>query len=411
MALFDFLKKKEAPATSAPPTPSTPSNNDGLTILTHTTLEEVTNLMINGTQTSVHNPQVALKFGEYYNSINKVSNSIATLSRNFFDQDKKLTEKEYNNVFHWKKMMSPGITSAKMLKAWVTNMLKGGNGYLIVTRDKNYNIEKYTLKEWTKMKPFKFEGEPWYYDIETGEVYNWYNVLHLADIINDELEGITKVRHYSEALGKSKASSEFFNKYFNAGLFLSAHLGYPLNAMIDEKDQPRIEQMVRDNFGGVGKSSKVLVTTQGAEIKQFKTDIPLSDTQWLENEKTTKEDIRGAFGIPEDLSTEGGRTEYMENAVLPIVQQIEGEVNTKVVEINNQDNIKFKFEVESLLRADSKTKSEVIQTNLRNSIYTINEARALYNLPPIQGGDVPMVMANNMVPLEQLEEFVNSKMK
>jgi len=41
---------------------------------------------------------------------------------------------------------------------------------------------------------------------------------------------------------------------------------------------------------------------------------------------------------------------------------------------------------------------------------TINEARALDDRAPIPGGDDPMVMANNMVPLAQLQDFVKSKM-
>lgn len=57
-----------------------------------------------------------------------------------------------------------------------------------------------------------------------------------------------------------------------------------------------------------------------------------------------------------------------------------------------------------------KTKADVLEKYLRNSIYTINEVRAMLDKSPIEGGDKPLVMANNLVPLSELEEFIKSKM-
>lgn len=408
MALLDFLRPKKKPEN--PPAQLQQTSGE-FQIINASRIEDIGNLMAHGHSTSVTNPNQALKFGEYYNCINKISNTTSTLTCNFYNKDIKLSENDYAQVFFWKKMLSPGVSSAKTIKAWVTNHLKGGNGYLIVHRNKNMEPIRYTHKEWTEMIPFRNDGEPWYLDTKTKEVYHWYNVLHLADIINDDLIGITKVRHYAETLGKSKAANEFVNKYFNAGLFLSGVIKYPTGSGVDEESIPQLKREIENAYGGVSKSGRVMILTEGGDLQQLKTDIPLSDTQWIESEKTTKDDIRSAFGVPENLHDEGKRTEYYENAVLPIIRQIEAEVNTKIIETYNQPDIKFKFEVESILRADVRTKAEVIEKNLRNSIYTINEARALYNLPPIEGGDVPMVMANNMVPLEQLEEFINSKMR
>lgn len=409
MAILDFLKFKKKPEAEIP-IPS-PTGTGQLAVYHGQSVEEIANVMVHGNSTTVSSPQAALKFSEYYNSINKISNTVSTLTCNFYKSDIKLREEEYNQVFLWKKMMSPGITSPKMIKAWSTNYLKGGNGFLICIRNPKLEVMRYVHREWHQMTPFKFEDSVYYYDLTTKEIYNWYNVLHLADIINDELTGVSKVKHYSDQLGRTKAASEFFNKYINSGLFLSGAITYPPGAGVEEKDIPDLQKMMSETYGGVSKSAKMAIITEGGSITQFKTDIPLSDTEWLKSEEVTKQDVRSAFGVPENLGSEGNRTEYFECAVLPVCRQIEAEVNTKVVAIYDQADVRFKFEVESILRADVKTKADVIEKCLRNSIYTINEARALYNLPPIVGGDVPMVMANNMVPLEQLEEFINSKMK
>jgi HK97 family phage portal protein len=221
--------------------------------------------------------------------------------------------------------------------------------------------------------------------------------------------GKTKVSHQADSLGKSAAINEFTNKYFSKGLFLGAVIQYPVGSGISQEDAGALENTMRQVYGGVDKSGQVAVLTEGGELKQLKTDIPLGDTKYIESEAMTKRDIRAMFGIPDDMTTEAGVTEYYQNAIMPIIRQIEEEINAKVINPLDQKEIYFKFEVDSTLRADVRTRADVLEKYLRNSLMTINEGRTLLNLAPIEGGDVPMVMANNMVPLQQLEDFVNSK--
>lgn len=51
----------------------------------------------------------------------------------------------------------------------------------------------------------------------------------------------------------------------------------------------------------------------------------------------------------------------------------------------------FKFNVKSYLRADSQTQAEVYFKASRSGYYSVNEIRALEDLPPIEGGDVPFI--------------------
>ena len=47
-----------------------------------------------------------------------------------------------------------------------------------------------------------------------------------------------------------------------------------------------------------------------------------------------------------------------------------------------------KFSVEGLLRADSKSRSDYLSRAVNGGRMTVNEARALDDLPPMAGGDV-----------------------
>ncbi len=60
------------------------------------------------------------------------------------------------------------------------------------------------------------------------------------------------------------------------------------------------------------------------------------------------------------------------------------------------DGITIEFNLEGLLRGDSKTRAEFHASGLQNGWRTINEVRAVENLPPIEGGDVARMQAQNI---------------
>lgn len=371
----------------------------------------ISDLVNSGRITKVDHPDAAMKMAEFYNVVNMISNTVASLSFNFYKDHIKLSASDYDQVRLWKYEMYPGLPPFKVLKAFVMNGLKGGNGYMIIERDKMLRPISYINRMWNEMYPFRTtDGRIWYYDTVTKMVFPHYDVMHLADITGDALIGKTKVQHQAETLGRSKAANDFVNKYFGKGLFLGGVIEYPVGSGITEEDLPGLEKSASDNFGGVDKSGQVMIVTEGGQLKQFKTDIPLGDAGYLEGEKLTKADIRGMFGVPDEISDEASLTRYHNDAVLPIIKCIEAEINLKVVRPSEMGVVYGKFEMDSILRADASTRANVIEKYLRNSLMTINEARALDDRAPIPGGDDPMVMANNMVPLAQLQDFVNSKM-
>ena len=51
------------------------------------------------------------------------------------------------------------------------------------------------------------------------------------------------------------------------------------------------------------------------------------------------------------------------------------------------------------MKGDLKTQAECITKFIQSGVYTINEARNLVGLPPVDGGDV-IVMNGSYVPLE-----------
>lgn len=364
----------------------------------------------------VSHPDEAMKVLAYYNTINRIATDVAALSRNWYTtdgiQDKKLGYTDYAQVNYWKRMTSPGVTPSKMIKAWVMAYLKWGNGYVIIVRDaKTYEPMMYIHRRPADMYVFrdKTDDSIWYYDTKSQRIYAWIDVLHLAEIDDDEIIGRSKLtKALSHVVGSSMAKQDFINKYFENNLFLGAVIEYPVESPIDDDDANQIEQEMNKVYGGVDKTTGVGIITGGGKLKQLKTDIPLGDTNVIESEKVSAADIRAAYGVPNELKTEIDITTYYTQAIIPIVKMIEEEVNIKVPAYSVESHY-LKFELDSILRADVTTRANVIEKYTNKGILTINEARALLDRGPVEGGDKPLVMANNMVPLDELEAFVASK--
>jgi len=62
--------------------------------------------------------------------------------------------------------------------------------------------------------------------------------------------------------------------------------------------------------------------------------------------------------------------------------------------------VRIEFALEGLLRGDSGARSAFYASALQNGWMTINEARALENLPPVDGGEIPRMQMQN-VPISE----------
>lgn len=417
MGFLDYFKR---PTKTNKAVPSTQMGTDATVVYGPRSLSgaSISDMVNGGNVVKVTSCDDAMKFAEYYNCVNKISSTVSTLSRNWYGKDgndisMKLSDKEYDQVHLWKNMMYPGLIPSKVIKTWVSNYLKGGNGYLIQQRDpRTLRTVAYINRKWNQMYPFyDTDGNVWYYDLVTKKALYWLDVLHLADITDDALIGKTKVSHQAETLGRSKAANTFFSKYFDKGLFLGATISYPVGSGIDDTGAKDIERQMQAVYGGVDKFQGVAIITEGGKLEQLKTDIPFSDSNYIENEVRTSTHIKGFFGIPDKMETESDINLFYNDAIMPIVKMIEEEVALKVPATDEIGMKYLKFEVDSILRAAPETKINVLAKAIDKGLMTINEGRNKMELAPIEGGDQTLVMANNLVPLSELKDFVDSKMK
>jgi len=92
---------------------------------------------------------------------------------------------------------------------------------------------------------------------------------------------------------------------------------------------------------------------------------------------------------------------FLTYTLRPYLEAIEQEIRRSLLTPVEKLTLYAEFNVDGLLRADSKTRAEMMVLYVNNGIRTRNEVRALDNQSPKEGGD-DLTVTNTIVPLKDL---------
>jgi HK97 family phage portal protein len=136
--------------------------------------------------------------------------------------------------------------------------------------------------------------------------------------------------------------------------------------------------------------------------------------RWLEGRKYGSEEIARMFAIPPAMLGMESNTAYSnyeqqvlqfhQGCVLPWVRRIELEIERKLLK---DESLTAKFKVDSLLRADLKTRAEYYHSLLSDGVLSINEVRAKEGFGPVEGGDEHHLQVNQL-PLSSMKDYADS---
>jgi HK97 family phage portal protein len=172
------------------------------------------------------------------------------------------------------------------------------------------------------------------------------------------------------------------------------------------------EHLLQQKYQGTMKAGVPMLLDRGVSFKAI--TINPEDAQMLQSRAFSVEEICRIFGVPPFMV---GHTEKTTSWGTGIEQQTIGFVQftlrrrLKRIEqalekqllspIDRQNGVRIEFNLEGLLRGDSKARADFYASALQNGWRTINEVRALENEPPVEGGDVPRMQMQN-VPITEI---------
>jgi HK97 family phage portal protein len=202
-----------------------------------------------------------------------------------------------------------------------------------------------------------------------------------------------------QAVGIAIKADEHAGATFAGGASVQYAVRAP-SKMTPDQQQAFRDAWVAKYGSGVGHSKIPLVLTEGLDVKEL--SMTAADAQLLESRKFQVVDIARALGVPPHMLGEtsastswGSGIEQMSLgfikwAIRPHLTRWAQELNRKLFPVRS--TYFAEFNVDGHLEGDSKAQAEYFGKALGGpgalGWMTVNEVRALKNLPPLPGGDV-----------------------
>lgn len=226
------------------------------------------------------------------------------------------------------------------------------------------------------------------------------------------LRGMSPVQQQEELIGRGLAAQEISARFFRQGHVFGGLIEVPRDTDLDPNQVAKMLKDLNERHGGHRKAWIPGALTGGATFKE--TFMKPADSQLLETERWIREQIGMAYGIPPFLmgslepgavsyaSTEQQGIAYKQSAIRPITDRI-ANAHRRLLPPGQQ----MKFNLDGLLAADFKTRTEGYRSMVQSGLMRPNEARAKEDLEPLsdeEGGNETW-MPLNFAPARVVKAF------
>ena len=196
------------------------------------------------------------------------------------------------------------------------------------------------------------------------------------------------------------AVEEFGNTFFKNGAKLSGVL--QTDRALSETAIGRLKNSFNNVYAQLTGSNSTVVLEEGLTFKPI--SISAEQAQFLASRTFSIEEVARIFNIPphmlKDLSKssfnniEMQSQEFVTYTLMPYLTRIEQEMNLKLFRTNEIGKTFVQFNVNGLLRGNTKDRSEFYRTMLNIGAMSINEIRNKENMNKIADGDKHFMQLN-----------------
>ncbi|WP_312128105.1 phage portal protein [Brevundimonas sp.] len=244
---------------------------------------------------------------------------------------------------------------------------------------------------------------------ENGKSYDepQENVFHVRGFGGSPLGGLSTLSYGRQVFGLSLAVDNAAQTTFANGVRPSLLLTVPNEKTLTADQRDALEKALQEKHQGAMNAGRPMLIEGGLTPHQV--SLTPEDAQMLESRAFSVEEICRFFEVPPHMightekSTSWGTgleeqtLRFQKFTLRRRLKRIEQAIMKQLLTpADRAAGIVVEFNLEGLLRADSKGRSEFYQKMTQIGAMTINEVRALENLPPVAGGDVPRMQAQNI---------------
>jgi len=341
-----------------------------------------------------------------------IAESLAILPRDIYRRkarDSRAEVDDHPSLKVLKTQVNPLQTAYKFFETVQHHVLSYGNGYaeLQFERGTGRVVAMWPLPP-TKVRPEVVEVKDsldivYHVSLSGGSQVTLpkERVLHVSGLGFNGLIGYPVIQYMVNAIGLGQAVEEYGSKFFGQGADIAGYVSVPDTFTEEQIINLRKHNEIRN--AGLDNAHRWKYLYESAKFVQ--SGATPEQAQMLDLRRFQVQDIARWYRIPlhkiQELShrpshnnLEQLNVEFVNDTLMPWITNWEQELERKVFIDPEDEGAYVKFNANALMRGDAQTRALFYRTMVMSGIMTRNEARALEDLPPIPGGDEPMLPLN-----------------
>jgi HK97 family phage portal protein len=285
-----------------------------------------------------------------------------------------------------------------------------GDAYGQILWRKDGAVEKVFPMETHRMTTRRVNGQLVFEYNEGGrvKVFPSEEILHVKGFNDGGILGFAMNQISRTTLAKGVAMDRFgarvFRNGMTSGAVIEAEQPFKFNS---DEEKKRFYDKIQESMSGQDNWHRVIGLPYGMKMKNL--GVSPKDAQLIEGLTFQVQDIARLTGVPPSLLMELSRSTFTnsEQQMLQFVQLCLGPWITNIEQrfqkslLTKMDRKKYaiKFLVDALLRTDLKTQNDALRVAVGQPWMSVNEARDLKELQPLEGEQynevaLPLNMAN-----------------
>lgn len=393
MFKIPFLSRKTAPAVN------NIADQDNISVQDINSLSDLFGVMPSLAGPAV-TPKTSMKVSIVFACVRLIAGAIAQMPVHIYERgdngDKKRVP-NHNLASLFNLQPTPVWSAAAFWEYMVSSMLLHGDGYGVLIRDRNGDIEEILPISPVGMNVVNNNGRLNYFFTLNGTArgFDQDDILHFPGFGFNGLKSMSVIQWGAfNSIGLELAMEQHSGEFFKSGS--TQRVAVVKQGKWDETQKESFRNAWVKTYGGIENSKFPLVLDNSTDVKQL--SVSAKDSQLLESREFQITDIARAFGLPsfmvnqEQKSTSWGSgigeigLSFLRFTLGPHLNRFEQEINRKLF-LNKP--MFAEFIAANLMRLTLKDRNEAYRQAIGGSQgpgwMSIDEVRKLENLPEFGG--------------------------
>jgi HK97 family phage portal protein len=301
---------------------------------------------------------------------------------------------------------NPFQNRIQFLESWVLSKLQSGNTYVLIDRHGSENVKHLYVLDPNRVKPLIADDGSVFYQLQSDNIAGLPHdvIVPAREIIHDRfncmfhpLVGMSPIFANGLAAMQGLSIQQQATRLFQNGAQPGGILTAPnrIDPATAERLKAKFEAEFQGNNAGrvavLGDGLKyekmALSAVEGQVIEQLKwTDVVVCSTYHVPPYKI------GAGQMPASTNTQALNLEYYTQCLQVLIEAIELCLDEG---LRMDEKTGTELDVEGLLRMDSVSLMTMIKEGVGAAVFSPDEARRRFDLPPVPGGGTPYLQQQN----------------